>query len=71
MTHVSTVVEPYFILLSFPLMLSVVLSSRPTTYRVFVTMLQMTLFGEIETTLGEDTKDPTTRWNSERIGRED
>jgi len=47
MTHVSTVVEPCFILLSFPLMLSVVLSSRPTTYRVFVTMLQMTLFGEI------------------------
>jgi len=24
-----------------------------------------------ETTLGEDTKDPTTHWNSERIGRED
>ena len=24
-----------------------------------------------ETTLGEDTKDPTTHWDSERIGRED
>jgi len=24
-----------------------------------------------ETTLGEDTKDPTTHWGSERIGRED
>jgi len=24
-----------------------------------------------ETTLGEDTKDPTTHWDSEKIGRED
>jgi len=47
MTCVSTVAEPCSILLSFPLMLSVALSSRPTTYRVFVTTLQMTLFGEI------------------------
>ena len=27
--------------------------------------------GVIETTLGEDTKDPTTHWDSERIGHED
>jgi len=27
-------------------------------------------FAPSETTLGEDTKDPTTHWDSERIGRE-
>jgi len=26
---------------------------------------------DIETTLGENTKDPTTHWGSERIGHED
>jgi len=26
---------------------------------------------DFETTLGKDTKDPTTHWDSERIGHED
>jgi len=28
-------------------------------------------FEDSETTLGEDTKDPTTHWDSEKIGCED
>ena len=47
MIHVSTVVEPFFILLSFLLMPSVVPYSQPTTYYMLDTMQLMMFFGEI------------------------
>jgi len=38
---------------------------------VDLSVVPIPLFWVDEMTLGKDTKDPTTHWNSERIGRED